>query len=117
MESAGTRLPPRAVPGPNPVTTTGPAVVRIELSLKSLLIVLALLAGLWLLLHVVPALMVLVMAMMLTGVNRLKYTAISGSRPSQAAIEQLSSWMTRRSHRHNYRQGHRGLLPGISFVQ
>ncbi len=79
MESAGTRLPPRAVPGPNPVTTTGPAVVRIELSLKSLLIVLALLAGLWLLLHVVPALMVLVMAMMLTG-----------------ALHPLVTWLERR---------------------
>ncbi len=41
--------------------------VRFELSLKSLFIVLALLAGAWMLVHVLPALLVLVVALMLVG--------------------------------------------------
>jgi predicted PurR-regulated permease PerM len=49
-----------------PPVDTGP-VVRIELSLKSMLTILAVGAGLWLLVHVLPALLVLVMALMLVG--------------------------------------------------
>jgi len=45
---------------------TGP-VVRIELSLKSILTILAVGAGLWLLVHVLPTLLVLVTALMLVG--------------------------------------------------
>lgn len=44
-----------------------PSVVRFELSLKSLLTVLALIAGLWLLIHLVPVLLVLVGAFMTVG--------------------------------------------------
>ena len=56
--SAGTAEVPPPDPGP---------VVRIELSLKSMLTILAVGAGLWLLVHVLPALLVLVMALMLVG--------------------------------------------------
>jgi predicted PurR-regulated permease PerM len=42
-------------------------VVRFELSLKSLFIVLALIAGLWMLLNLIPVLLVLVAALMLVG--------------------------------------------------
>ncbi len=44
-----------------------PRVVRFELSLKSLFIVLGLLAGVWLLVHALPVLLVLVAALMLVG--------------------------------------------------
>ena len=44
-----------------------PTVVRIELTLKSLLIVLALIAGVWLLLNLIPVLLVLVVALMIVG--------------------------------------------------
>ncbi len=44
-----------------------PTVVRFELSLKSLLLVLALIAGLWMLLNLIPVLLVLVTALMLMG--------------------------------------------------
>ena len=44
-----------------------PRVVRFELSLKSLFIVMSLLAGVWLLLHALPVLLVLVAALMLVG--------------------------------------------------
>ena len=47
--------------------TLEPTVVRVELPLKSLLIVLALIAGLWMLLHLVPVLLVLVAALMIVG--------------------------------------------------
>ncbi len=52
----------------SPVATKPePAVVRIELSLRSLLIVLAIISGVWLLLNLLPALLVLVAALMLVG--------------------------------------------------
>jgi putative heme transporter len=57
----------------------GPTVVRFELSLKSLLIVLALIAGVWLLLNLVPVLLVMVVALMLIG-----------------ALNPLVGWLTRR---------------------
>ena len=44
-----------------------PAVVRIELSLKSLAIVVALIAGVWMLLNLIPVLLVLVVALMIVG--------------------------------------------------
>ncbi len=44
-----------------------PRVVRFELSLKSLFIVMSLLAGVWLLVHALPVLLVLVAALMLVG--------------------------------------------------
>ncbi len=44
-----------------------PTVVRVEVSLKSLVIVLALIAALWMLLNLVPVLLVLVTASMLVG--------------------------------------------------
>ena len=44
-----------------------PRVVRFELSLKSLFIVLGLLAAVWLLVHALPVLLVLVAALMLVG--------------------------------------------------
>lgn len=44
-----------------------PRVVRFELSLKSLFIVLGLLAGVWLVVHALPVLLVLVTALMLVG--------------------------------------------------
>lgn len=52
---------------PGPAAEGQAAAVRIEFSLRSLLIVAALLAGLWLLLNIVPALLALVMALMLAG--------------------------------------------------
>lgn len=44
-----------------------PAVVHLDLTLKSLLIVLALIAGVWLLLNLIPVLLVLVAALMMIG--------------------------------------------------
>jgi len=64
MKSADTSPPgakrPSAVVGK-------PTVVRVELSLKSLLIVLALIAALWMLLNLVPVLLVLMAALMTVG--------------------------------------------------
>jgi putative heme transporter len=61
-----------AAPGPADPATAAPAggefrVVRFELSLKSMVIVLGLLAGIWLLAHLLPVLLVLVAALMLVG--------------------------------------------------
>lgn len=44
-----------------------PSLVRFELSVKSLLLVLTVIAGVWLVIHVLPALLVLVAALMLVG--------------------------------------------------
>ncbi len=50
-----------------PLPGIPPRVVRFELSLKSLFIVLGLLAGVWLVVHALPVLLVLVAALMLVG--------------------------------------------------
>ena len=52
-----------------------PRVVRLELSLKSLFTVMGLLAGVWLLGHALPVLLVLVAALMLVGAL---YPAVAG---------------------------------------
>ena len=65
--SPGSSPPSKGPVGSDASDGIAPQVVRIELSLKSLLIVLALLAGLWLVLHVLPALLVLLAALMLVG--------------------------------------------------
>lgn len=53
-----------ALPPPAPAATTG---IHFDLSLRSMLVILALLGGVWLLLHILPALLVLVAALMLIG--------------------------------------------------
>ncbi len=65
MKSKST-LPASATP--NSAGSGEPRVVRIEVSLKSLLVVLALIGGLWMLFHLLPVLLVLVAALMITGV-------------------------------------------------
>lgn len=56
-----------AAKGPAAKAAEQAPVVRIELSLRSILIVLGVMAGLWLLVHVLPALLVLVTALMFVG--------------------------------------------------
>jgi len=57
--------PPAGQPRPGlPAETTG---VHFELKLKSMLVILAVLGGVWMLLHILPALLVLVTALMLVG--------------------------------------------------
>jgi predicted PurR-regulated permease PerM len=72
-DPAPSRSPrPRAAPGipdtgqTSPVET-GTTGVHFELSLKSMLVILAVLGGVWMLLHILPALLVLVTALMLVG--------------------------------------------------
>lgn len=63
------RADPASQSGPKdlPPTETKITGMHIELSLKSMLIVLAVLGGVWMLLHILPALLVLVTALMLVG--------------------------------------------------
>lgn len=69
LRGTGDALP--AAPGirsdSKPLPPTEPTGVHFELSLKSMLIVVAVLGGVWMLLHILPALLVLVTALMLVG--------------------------------------------------
>lgn len=53
--------------GATPAQSAPPPTVRIELSLRSMLTVLGVVAGLWLVVHVLPALLVLVLGLMIVG--------------------------------------------------
>ena len=67
-------------PGKDIAIVTGePTVVRVEVSLKSLFIVLALIAGVWMLLNLIPVLLVLVVALMIVG-----------------SLNPVVAWLTRR---------------------
>ena len=71
-------IPPVPVPAPLPSDRGEPPVVRFELSLKSLFIVLAVIAGVLLLVNLLPALLVLMVALMIVG-----------------AVHPLVSWLER----------------------
>lgn len=62
-----TAVPPSEVPKTIPVVGLEPRVLRFDLSVRTLLIIVAAVAVIWLLIHLLPALLVLVTAFMLVG--------------------------------------------------